>query len=73
MLNTRLIPSVVCFIVGMLIIAYMKPAFLFDSHDGSIKEFGVGQRKTIYSMGVVVVALSVLCFYLFSVIDLMLR
>lgn len=73
MFNIRLIPSVLCFILGMLIISFVKPSFLFDSRDGSIKEFGVGRNKTVYSMGVMVVTLSVLCFYLFSMVDLMLR
>ena len=71
--NTRLIPSVLFFILGMMWITYFKPALLFDGKDGSIREFGVGNDKTIYSMGVVVVTMSVVLFYVFSMMDMMLK
>ena len=71
--NTRLIPSILFFLLGMMWIAYFRPSFLFDGKDGSIREFGVGNDKTIYSIGVVVVTMSVVLFYVFSMIDMMLK
>ena len=71
--NTRLVPSVLFFILGMMWIAYFRPALLFDGRDGTIREFGVGNDKTIYSMGVVVVTMSVVLFYVFSMMDMMLK
>lgn len=69
--NTRLFYSVSVFILAMLIIGYTKPSFLFDTRDGSFREFGVGKEKTVYSMGVVVVTLSSVVFYIFSMVDMM--
>ena len=54
-------------------IIIMKPNSLFNAQDGSIKEFGVGLDKTIYSMGVVVVCLSIFSFYIFSIVDIIFR
>lgn len=71
MFNKRLVLSTMFFLLCMVIIVLLKPPFLFNEDDGSIKEFGVGLDKTIYSLGVVVVTLSILSFYIFSMIDLM--
>lgn len=71
MFNKRLVLSIVFFLLSMIVIVSLRPAFLFNEADGSIKEFGVGFDKTIYSLGVVVVTLSILSFYVFSMIDLM--
>ena len=71
MFNKRLVLSTLFFLLCMIIIVLLKPPFLFNDDDGSIKEFGVGLDKTIYSLGVVVVTLSILSFYIFSMIDLM--
>ena len=59
--------------MSMSMIIIIKPNCLFNVDDGSIKEFGVGLDKTIYSMGVVVVCLSILSFYIFSIIDIISR
>lgn len=71
MFNKRLVLSTMFFLLCMIIIMLMRPPFLFNDDDGSIKEFGVGLDKTIYSLGVVVVTLSIFSFYIFSMIDLM--
>jgi hypothetical protein len=54
----------------MLLLSTTKPAVLF-TEKGTIKEFGIGDDKTIYSVGVFVVTMCVLIFYMFSMIDLM--
>ena len=51
MFNKRLVLSTMFFILCMIIIVLLKPPFLFNEDDGSIKEFGVGLDKTIYSLG----------------------
>jgi hypothetical protein len=37
---------------------------------GKPKEFGIGDEKTMFSLGVLTVVLAVLCFYTFCIIDL---
>lgn len=73
MFNKRIILSIIFFLMSMSLIIVVKPSFLFNKEDGSIKEFGVGLDKTIYSMGVVVVFLSILSFYLFALLDFLYR
>lgn len=72
MFNKRVVLSIIFLIMSMSIIILVKPDSLFNKKDGSIKEFGVGLDKTIYSMGVVVVMLSIVSFYTFSIIDIIL-
>lgn len=52
----------------MLLLATTKPSILF-TEEGKIKEFGIGEDKTIYSVGVFVVTMCILIFYMFSMID----
>ncbi len=68
--NKRLIMSISFFVLSMLLIITTKPSFLFNSDD-SIKEFGLDTNQTIYSLGVFVVTLCIIIFYIFSMIDLM--
>ena len=59
----------VCFyILVIILIIIAKPSFLFDEH-GEARPFGVGDDKSIISLGVVVVALSIMSFYIFACID----
>ena len=69
-INKRLIMSISFFVLSMLLIITSKPSFLFNP-DGSIKEFGLDTNQTIYSLGVFVVTLCIIIFYIFSMIDLM--
>ena len=68
--HRRLILSSSFFVLTMLLLATTKPSILFND-DGTIKEFGIGEDKTIYSLGVFVVAMCLIVFYVFSMIDLM--
>jgi len=69
-INKRLIMSISFFLLSMLLIIISRPPFMFNP-DGSIKEFGLDTNQTIYSLGVFVVTLCIIIFYIFSMIDLM--
>jgi len=69
-INKRLIMSISFFLLSMLLIIISRPPFMFNT-DGSIKEFGLDTNQTIYSLGVFVVTLCIIIFYIFSMIDLM--
>lgn len=67
--NSRVIYSVVFYILVMVLLVVSKPSVIFEK-DGSIRQFGVGMDKTMFSLGVFCVVLAVMSFYIFCVIDL---
>lgn len=69
MLNQRMIYASLFYLLLIILIIVTKPIVIFDER-GNVRPFGIGQHKTIFSLGVVVVALSVISFYIFCIIDL---
>lgn len=67
--STRVVYSVVFYILVMMLIIVSKPSVIFE-RDGSIKPFGVGIDKTMFSMGVFAVVGAIISFYMFCIIDL---
>lgn len=67
--STRVVYSVLFYILVMMLIIVSKPSVIFE-RDGSIKPFGVGIDKTMFSMGVFAVVGAVISFYVFCIIDL---
>jgi hypothetical protein len=52
-------------------LVYMtKPVIAFDPR-GHIKPFGIGSGKTVFSLGAIVSGLSIVCFYVFCLIDML--
>lgn len=68
-INSRVVYSIVFYILFMYLLILMRPSVIFE-RDGSLKEFGVGYDKTMFSLGVFSVVLAVLSFYIFCIIDL---
>jgi hypothetical protein len=68
MINKRIVLSVITLILIMIIITISKPNMIF-SNDGNIKSFGCGKNKTIYSLGVITLFISICSFYMFTLID----
>lgn len=68
-INIRLLYTLLFYILFVIIIIAVKPRFLFDE-EGNIIAFGVGKNKTIFSLGTLILAFALVCFYLFAVIDL---
>lgn len=68
-LNSRIIYSILFYILLMVLITISKPSVIFEK-DGSLKMFGVGYDKTMFSFGVFSVVLAILSFYVFCIIDL---
>jgi hypothetical protein len=67
--NQRTTYTVLFYILVILLIIISKPSFIFNDQ-GLIKPFGVGgDDKTIVSLGVMVVVLSIVSFYMFACID----
>lgn len=70
LLNHRTIYSTLFYVLVILLIITARPAFAFDNY-GSLKPFGVGDEKSIFSLGVVTCALAIVSFYIFTLIDIM--
>jgi len=68
-LSSRIFYAIILYISIMTLLFIKKPLLLFDQH-GNIKTFGVGNNRTIYSVGVLTVVTAILSFYLFCVIDM---
>ncbi len=65
----RIIYSTLFFILLSCLLVLIKPSVMFDK-DRNIKQFGIGEDKTMFSFGVCVVVIAVLSFYLFCIIDM---
>ncbi len=68
-INTRIIYSILFYILLIVLIIISRPSIMFEE-DGSIKDFGIGDDKTMFSLGVFTVVLAILSFYIFCMIDL---
>jgi hypothetical protein len=68
--NSRVSYSIIVFIMSMILLFITRPKLAFEN-DGSLKSFGIFQKKdTVYSVGVISVLLSLMIFYFFCMIDL---
>jgi hypothetical protein len=70
--NSRVIYSLLFFVLLMILIAVSKPSIVFNP-DGSLKEFGIGDDKTMFSLGVFTVVVAIISFYTFCIIDLVFK
>jgi hypothetical protein len=68
-LNSRVIYSVLFYVLLIILIILAKPSIMFNSN-GDIKLFGVGEDKTMFSLGVASILLALVSFYIFCLIDL---
>ncbi len=67
--SPRVIYSSLFYVLTIMLLIVSKPSFMFDDQV-ELKRFGVGEKKTIFSLGVFVIVLSILSFYIFCLIDL---
>ena len=66
----RVIYSILFYALSMALIIVSRPKLIFDERSGDPLPFGIGEGKTLFSLGVVTVALALLAFYLFALIDM---
>ncbi len=71
-LSSRIFYAIFLYVLIMTLIFLKKPKMLFEEN-GDIKSFGLKKNETMYSVGVFTVVLSILCFYLFCVIDMVFK
>ena len=68
-LSSRVVYSVLFYVLLIVLIILAKPSIMFDSNE-NLKIFGVGENKTMFSLGVASVVLAIVSFYVFCIIDL---
>lgn len=71
-INSRVIYSILFYILVMILIIVAKPSIMF-TRDNTIKEFGISDDKTMFSLGVFSVVIAILSFYTFCVIDIIFK
>lgn len=71
-LNTRLLYSIVFFILLITLVHMSKLSIIFNTN-GALRAFGIGDDKTMFSFGVFTVVLAILSFYFFCVIDVIFK
>lgn len=69
-INHRVLYSVAFYILTIMLIFISKPKIIFNQ-DETIKQFGIGHHKTLFSFGVFTVLLALISFYVFAVIDVL--
>lgn len=69
LINSRIVYAVLFYVLLIMLIILAKPTMMFES-DGSIKQFGVGEDKTMFSVGVFSVILALVSYYIFCLVDM---
>lgn len=67
-LNARVIYSLLFYVLAIVLLFVSKPSVLFAAN-GDMKGYGVGEGKTVFSFGVFAIALAILTFYTFALLD----
>lgn len=68
--NHRSMYSVIFYVLIIVLIIVSKPSFIFDER-GHVRGFGLGSQQTVFSLGVLVVALAIVAYYIFAMIDIL--
>ena len=68
MIPQRIVYSSLFYTLSMILVVVSKPTGMFDEI-GNPRGFGIGNEKTLFSLGVTTVVLAVISFYVFTLID----
>jgi hypothetical protein len=67
--NSRIVYATLFYVLLVVLIVLAKPSIIFEK-DGSIKPFGVGEDKTMFSLGVFSIVLAIVSYYIFCLVDM---
>jgi hypothetical protein len=65
----RIVYAVLFYVLLVILLVLAKPSIMFET-DGSIKPFGVGEDKTMFSVGVFSIVLALVSYYVFCIVDM---
>lgn len=67
--NSRIVYALLFYILLIILVIVSKPSVMFEK-DGSIRPFGVGEDKTMFSLGVFSIVFAIVSFYIFCLVDM---
>jgi hypothetical protein len=59
-----LYPSIVTYILVMIIILLIKPKFLYDKNTKQLKQFGTRNTQTIFTLPLLSIILSIIIYFM---------
>lgn len=68
-INSRIVYAIFFYILLVVLIVLSKPSIMFEKN-GEIKQFGIGEDKTMFSLGVFTVILAIISYYIFCLVDM---
>lgn len=68
-LTSRILYSALFFVLSMILLFVWKPAVAFDEHK-RLKPFGVAEGNSVFSMGVITIALAMTSYILFCLMEI---
>lgn len=70
MMGIRVLYSIFFYLLAMGLLMLVRPKAVFDPGTGRPRPFGVGEGKTLYSLGVLCIAFAIGTFYVFALVDM---
>lgn len=71
-INSRVVYSLLFYILLMILVIVSKPSIMFNDK-GEVKQFGIGDDKTMFSFGVITCVIAIISFYAFCIIDIVFK
>lgn len=71
-ISSRVVYSILFYILLMILLTVSKPSIIYNS-DGTLKPFGIGDDKTMFSLGVFTATVAIISFYIFCIIDIVFK
>lgn len=68
-IQSRVVYNVLFFVLAALLVAVVKPTLVFSPSTGEPRPVGVGERRTVFSLGVAIIILAAASHALFTVLD----
>jgi hypothetical protein len=66
--SKRTVYALLFYVLVVTLIIVSKPGLMFRS-EGSVKPFGLGNEKTIFSLGIFCAVMAIMCSYVFTLVD----
>ena len=67
--SSRVVYSLLFFLLATALLLVIRPASMFDE-EGNAKPFGIGPGKTLFSLGMAIVIIAILAFYICSLVGM---
>ena len=62
-IDKALYPTIIAYVLAMMLIMFIKPNFLYDEQTNTLKHFGTHKSQTLITLPVVGIFLSVVIYF----------